>query len=398
MTSLHIAASRGNLELTRVLLAEGFDFDLKEEVLGTPLEAALAWQHMDVVELLLLRGARVDKGLHTAAAHEDCDANLRLLEILVSHTKDIDQLDERNLTPLHLAIANKNHDAIRFLLAHGADCNIHMPPGRSPLMYACYCQDLAMVRTLLEYGADVNETTSTSFTPAITCMMEHENPDILQALIESGANINAALPGGHDPLKIAVDLGFKDNVSILLEAGADITRRDNSGNTIYHDAVRVDVEIMKRLLQYSDRNHEDGYGEVRKLEIDVRNEMGETPLHAAAACGNEAVASFLLDKGADINARDYYSFSTPLTEAILHVQDAMVPFLIGRGADISVVLEFRILEKTEEDGQVVRAIDHFVEENHSFRGRDIEDGYRVVHPNEIIIATSSTKAAKLLYQ
>jgi ankyrin repeat protein len=59
---------------------------------------------------------------------------------------------------------------------------------------------------------------------------------------------------------------------------------------------------------------------------------GVTPLHSAAAAGNDETARALLDAGADVNARQDGGF-TPLHSAAANGNDAMVDEFLARGAD-----------------------------------------------------------------
>ena len=61
---------------------------------------------------------------------------------------------------------------------------------------------------------------------------------------------------------------------------------------------------------------------------------GKTPLHFAAAGTTMALATFILDKGADVKAVDANGL-TPLHIAVLHNQKGMIQLLIARGANIN---------------------------------------------------------------
>ncbi|WP_257254281.1 ankyrin repeat domain-containing protein, partial [Endozoicomonas sp. SESOKO3] len=54
--------------------------------------------------------------------------------------------------------------------------------------------------------------------------------DIVQLLIEAGADLNAALPNGASPLFIAARKGHTDIVKLLIEAGAEL-------NAAHHPAL-----------------------------------------------------------------------------------------------------------------------------------------------------------------
>ena len=94
-------------------------------------------------------------------------------------------------------------EAIRTLVAHGADVNTTQEAGQTPLMWATAEGHLEAMQALLDAGADVNART-----------IVPENP--LRTGLEGPA------PHGFTPLLLAVRAGHIDAVRLLLEAGADV--------------------------------------------------------------------------------------------------------------------------------------------------------------------------------
>ena len=67
--------------------------------------------------------------------------------------------------------------------------------------------------------------------------------------------------------------------------------------------------------------------------VNYTNGIGAIPLHTAAWKGDVAMATLLLDRGANIDAMDSHSGETPLHSAARGNQPAMVALLLGRGAN-----------------------------------------------------------------
>lgn len=87
-----------------------------------------------------------------------------------------------NQTPLHIALREKNlfsNEAARALVIGGADVNAVDDDGRSCLAYSC--DDVAMARLLLDYGAVVD-------TEAIFTTIKHYKVDVLELLLSRGAD------------------------------------------------------------------------------------------------------------------------------------------------------------------------------------------------------------------
>jgi len=141
---------------------------------------------------------------------------------------------------------------------------------------------VAMVRALIESGADVNKAGDGDATPLYAAAQKgHEA--VARALMELGADVNKATDNGVTPLYAAAQNGHKTVVRALIEAGADINKPwDN----------------------------------------------GATPLHAAAQEGHEAVVRALIELGVDVNkARD--DGVTPLSIAVQQGHTAIVQILKG---------------------------------------------------------------------
>src|SRR5215813_5659937 len=103
--------------------------------------------------------------------------------------------------------------------------------------------------------------------------------------------VNAFAPDGFYPLGLAVFFGKKTVAAVLIAAGADV------------NAV-------------------------------AKNEMRVAPLHAAAAAHQLELATMLVERGADVNARQESDF-TPLQEAAATGQVEMIKLFLSHGADVA---------------------------------------------------------------
>lgn len=119
----------------------------------------------------------------------------------------------------------------------------------------------------------------------------------------------------------------------------------------YHKGLEDAMNILKRMLTESGEDgafaqEQDLLQAVRSMDarrvreciaagadVNVKDNIGKTPLHWAALCGYLDVCKVLLDADADLNTRDKYGY-TPLHEAALYGRLEVCKLLIDAGADV----------------------------------------------------------------
>ncbi|AYV79380.1 MAG: hypothetical protein Faunusvirus11_19 [Faunusvirus sp.] len=95
--------------------------------------------------------------------------------------------------------------------------------GYNALMLACSNGFECIVHKLIEHGANVNITTAAGDTPLIIALRTRQNIDLIQLLIERGADVTTKTENGT-VLQIAYNNNTSDTVMIMLiETGADFT-------------------------------------------------------------------------------------------------------------------------------------------------------------------------------
>ncbi len=193
---------------------------------------------------------------------------------------------------------------------------------------ASFNEDPEVIMALLNAGADVNAKGKDNVTPIINATFNN-NPDIIIVLIEAGADADAIDDEYGTALHIAVM--FNDNLAIttaLIEAGVDVNVQNSDSWTALHLASENDnPAIITALL---------GAG----AHINARTKQGETPLHWAINNlhwtinnKNLAIASTLIDAGAEVNIADE-SGGTPLHKAVNSENIELIALLLDAGADV----------------------------------------------------------------
>jgi uncharacterized protein len=241
LTPLLFAARQGAVESAEVLLAAGADVNLAEpEFNFTPLLEAIYNDHYDFGALLVEHKANLDGALYLAV-------EMRNLDYFGNRPRKpvTDKLDE-------LAF-------VKFLLDHGADPNaplqtklpgrmaqgaISVPPGATPFYRAARSADVAVMRLLLEKGADPSRPSDDHTTPLLAAATgqgarfaggaERPEPEFVEAIricVDKGADINAANDRGDTPMHAAAQRGADQIVQFLADHGAKLDLKNKSGRT-----------------------------------------------------------------------------------------------------------------------------------------------------------------------
>ncbi len=164
-------------------------------------------------------------------------------------------------------------------------------PAVSPVADAAMSFDIALVRTLLRGGADVNAAQADGMT-ALHWAAERGDAEMANILTYAGAELEAVTRiGAYTPLHIASQGGHLAVVSALIENGANIDAvTDPSGTTPLHLAALSDnAEIIRSLIEHG-------------AAPDVReSEWAQTPLIFAASWNRVDAIVALIEGGADPN-------------------------------------------------------------------------------------------------
>ncbi|KAJ1705306.1 hypothetical protein NYO67_12541 [Aspergillus flavus] len=167
----------------------------------------------------------------------------------------------------------------------------------------------------------------------------------IEALLKRGADLECTNERGWTPLTYAACLGHKDVVRLLLEKGADFDNDDHPyGRTPviwaamngHEDVVGLLLEkVLVLILSIMNIIAHQLYGQPKK---ETRVSLGcylqgRTPVLWAAKREHEDVVRLLLEKGADLETEEKFSY-TPLAWAVLEGHEGLVRLLLEKGADL----------------------------------------------------------------
>ena len=142
---------------------------------------------------------------------------------------------------------------------------------------------------------------------------------VVQLLLDQGADINAQSGFTGNALCTAIHNGDDRMVQILFDRGADIKTKSNYSSAVWAASLENNDKLMQMLID-------------EEVDINVRSEFYGTALKAASDGGHEKVVQMLFDKGVDMNAHDY---GIALRAASSSGYDNVVQMLLDKGADVN---------------------------------------------------------------
>ena len=191
LTALHTSCIEGSLKVTSALVRLGADVNLKDDDWWTPLYAAAACGHWQIVNFLLTHdadltainadgdmphdlaeGDRSLQALEDALQDRKLDDNeiqelklkpekdfMALVDELLAANKDLDQKDERGVALLHIAACNGWLAAVKALCQCGADVNVQDSEGNTATHLAVFFMQFKCVEALGAAGAGLTSST-----------------------------------------------------------------------------------------------------------------------------------------------------------------------------------------------------------------------------------------------
>jgi ankyrin repeat protein len=356
---LHFAAEKQLFPIIRLLIEHGADpigeGDYHE--LGV-IGWATAWEYVhtnrEIVDCLLAHGAR--HNIYSAAATGDTAAIRQLVSRNPADLERRMDMANRRRRPLHLAVIKKQPQSLLALLDVGANMESLDEAGFTALDQAALIGEAELAQILLDRGAKVR-------LPAAVCSARtrdierllRRDPDtlkpsgrwgnlilraserapgeIVETLIQAGASVDVrddpktAVDStfGYTPLHAAAFNGNLSAASVLLKHGANVRVREEkyhgtpagwanyAGHTEVRDLIlRQPVDIMEAVE----------YGLTKRVQAILQEDRGalnrpfqnypvyplyaegwHTPLAFAVALNKPDIVRFLLDAGANAEAR-----------------------------------------------------------------------------------------------
>jgi len=248
----------------------------------------------------------IDQGGYTPLLFAARSGDAASAELLLNAGADVNDAAPDGASALVVALLSGQSEAAKLLLDKGADPN-GAAAGYGPLHAAVLRGDAALVTALLARGAkpDVAIVKGTPVpryskgfflsshmvgaTPFFLAA-QFDEPEIMRALAQHGANPSLAKPDGTTPLMAAAGVGWDED------------RRERLVDPAEHDLALVQDPDTRALMGSGLRSVQAAVE--LGADVNAANKAGDTPLHGAARHGFSSDIQFLADKGAKLDARN----------------------------------------------------------------------------------------------
>lgn len=318
----------------------------------------------DVLRFIDTQNRDKQTALHLAAERSFCDC----VKILLRYKCQVNITDQEGKTGLHLCCGSSQDVATEIqttivvsnLISHGGKVSIKDEDGLTPLLHTAISGRIDSAKILLEEGADISSKDSKGLTALHHAARNHQS-NYIKMLVKAGLSVDVKDKKQLTALHHAILCNSLDAVKTLCLCGADIYMEDTEGRkyTEYanmYDSQAILLWLAKKYptLYINEESKEtiihylasQGLPDVIRIllqtghyKVDVRDEDDKTPLHYAAINCREDVFEFLVNFGADIDARDGVG-ATPLHFAVRWGSEAIVKYILRKkGSDAVHILD-----------------------------------------------------------
>lgn len=251
MTLLHVAALYEMEGMIEPLIKHGADSNLQiqldqahqnltDKIGGfTPLHLAISKGYLNIVESLVKNGANVNASSpYGSPLHIVCESfyfpsinksirvkNAKIAKFLVKNGAQMEALNAEKKTPLQKACDNKFEEIVEVLLQEGASLKMKFHQRRSALHYVVGINNSRIMKLFLDQGLDPNVKDFREETPLIygsKSSAKGLSLDVIELLVEYGADIDAGDVNGVTALHIAAGFYNLKIVKYLLKLGANV--------------------------------------------------------------------------------------------------------------------------------------------------------------------------------
>lgn len=353
------------LSFVKKLVSLGAEVNRPSSTGETPLYCAVACERLDTVNYLLEMGAdpniaRSDKKHKNSITNKALGITpiyyaaerglIDIMKALLQKKADPNRVSAEGVSPLHMAAQEGQVEAVELLINSGAKINALTEWKDTPLLSALFKQREREAQKLIERGANVVHKNKNGLDALLVAASKNMHALIPQ-LISRGSDLNSVDNNGNSSLMAAVMNGHAEAVKKLLDTrwnpllllqnafGMQAYPALNGLNKqgiwpLYVAALKNNAEIftmlvrakaalgigmgvdnnMKSILTALTQSKGSDLSEIltccKMMDKELFNKLanlklnGNLPIHDAALCENTQVLEFLLEMGADRNAKN----------------------------------------------------------------------------------------------
>ncbi|XP_012937566.1 transient receptor potential cation channel subfamily A member 1 isoform X2 [Aplysia californica] len=347
---LHTAAEVGNVTILERLLPHYVNPNMEGDGGYTALHYAASRDCADAVRFLIKKQCLLsvfsecrDFPIHVAGKTGSANAVRTILEECQCQgfTKEgiLRLRDRERNMPIHSAVNGGSIEAVKCCLQMGSSLICKQEDGWTPLHFAAMQGNLDMVVAMYngqteEFRSAVCIVDGLRRTP-LHCATLFNHTAVMKFLLDKGANINAVDDNQFTPLLLAASKGKLEATKMLINYGADTTFRDRWNRNLFH------------LLILSNKVIEDLSGCVKGVKklylwLGEKDRNGCTALHYAARYGNLSAVSALLSMGASLFSKNFQKQS-PFHVAAMYGRRGICKLMLDTAFAVSL--------KNEPDGK-----------------------------------------------
>ncbi|XP_028519154.1 rabankyrin-5, partial [Exaiptasia diaphana] len=332
----------------------------------------------DIVELLIKCGADVDISDNqgkTALVYSILHRRESILNLLIERKANVNIVDLTGNSPLIYALQYLTESLVVKIVKAGADVNVMDSQGKTALTYSIQFNKKSLVQLILYSGARVvdasylllifaiqngcdesalelinfyhnlnctNETTvdidlaDENGTTALMYAVKHGKENIVQALINASAHVNAEDNKGNTPL-MYLTLDANEILHALVKGGANVNHKNKESKSVLSHFIQCGCwEIALQLInEGADENL--NCTKETSIDIDLADENGTTALMYAVKHGKKKIVQALINAGAHVNAEDNKGKTVLMYASAKYGYIQTVLSIINAGADVNIV-------------------------------------------------------------
>ena len=259
--ALYLAAKNGDMDLIDFMLDKGFP--LNETTLSHAVDGAVltirSYEKMPDVD----RQLKVIQHLLDRAKERNvsCDlsyflslpTNFKTVKFFVEHGTDINRSPKQN--PISSALdevdTDDGYNTIKYLIQKGANVNAHEFNGTvSATLMQCAIKRgrIDVIQLLVDHGANLEMEGGKNVSP-LQSAIESGSRTVVEYLLKKGAKTDHGTSDGYTPLAYATNCGWIQDVKLLLKYGANKNIKGRNGKTAYDVAKANNDKVMMGLLK-----------------------------------------------------------------------------------------------------------------------------------------------------